>query len=65
MPKKLRLFSIWLVRTHETVKSKGKQIYYDSKNRAKFERDKLQEETGEQYAVILGPDHKRYARVAL
>lgn len=62
-PKQLRLFGIKLNRTGQPVLDEGEPVYFNNKFVAKRKRDDLAEETGEDYSVTLGPDHRRYISV--
>lgn len=56
----LRLFSIKMMHSNEIVRVGGKLAYFSSKLPAKAKRDQLAQESGEDYAVVLGPDHCRF-----
>lgn len=60
MSDKLKLFAVKLSRTGEVVRIQGELAYFDSKREAKHVRDKLAHEADDEYAVILGPDHRRF-----
>lgn len=56
----LRLFALKNRRTRQLVKAAGIPEYFASKRQAKFIRDQHEDETGEEFVVTFGPDHKKY-----
>lgn len=59
----LRLFAVWRDNTKKLVEIQGEAAYFSSKQNAKDERDRAQDDTGAEHSVILGPDHWRYNSV--
>lgn len=55
----LAVYVVRNARTREPVKQGGKIVPFASKPLAKAARDALMIETGENFVVSIGPDHKR------
>jgi len=55
----LSVYIVRNARTREPVKAEGKVVTFPSKPLAKAARNSLMVETGENFVVSFGPDHKR------
>lgn len=63
MPKQLRLFMVLNERTKSPLKKGAEVLYFNRKVTAKTARNEAMAETGENFILSKGPDHRRNVNV--